>query len=135
LHDASRKPQSFSAGACAFGYEIGSGLAVPDHSLFWKQGDRPKPLQRFLDFSANYEPEDIMSEKDARTGSLNGLTQAEAKEFHNAFMGSTILYILVAIGAHILVWMWRPWFPAIGGYSELKDGIDLARQTASAIFG
>jgi light-harvesting complex 1 beta chain len=76
-----------------------------------------------------------MSERDARTGSLSGLTEAEAKEFHNVFMGSFILFTLIAIGAHILVWMWRPWLPGVNGYSELKDGIDLARQTATAFFG
>jgi light-harvesting complex 1 beta chain len=76
-----------------------------------------------------------MSERDARTGSLSGLTEAEAKEFHSVFMGSFILFTLVAVGAHILVWMWRPWFPGPAGYSELKDGIELARQTASAFFG
>mgnify|MGYP001810113266 FL=1 len=57
-----------------------------------------------------------MSERDARTGSLSGLTAAEAKEFHGAFMGSFILFTLVAIGAHVLVWLWRPWFPGVGGY-------------------
>jgi light-harvesting complex 1 beta chain len=72
---------------------------------------------------------------DTRTGSLSGLTEAEAKEFHSVFMGSFILFTLVAVGAHILVWMWRPWFPAVSGYSELKDGIELARQAASAFFG
>ncbi|MDP3493028.1 MAG: light-harvesting antenna LH1, beta subunit [Hyphomonadaceae bacterium] len=76
-----------------------------------------------------------MSERDARTGSLSGLTEAEAKEFHNVFMGSFILFTLIAIGAHILVWMWRPWLPAASGYGELKDVIELARQTASAFFG
>jgi len=47
-------------------------------------------------------------------------------------VGSFILFLLVAVGAHILVWMWRPWFPAIGGYSEVSDGIEMARQMASA---
>ena len=76
-----------------------------------------------------------MSERDTRTGSLSGLTEAEAKEFHSVFMGSFILFTLVAVGAHILVWMWRPWLPAVSGYSEVKDGIELARQAASAFFG
>jgi light-harvesting complex 1 beta chain len=76
-----------------------------------------------------------MLERDARTGSLSGLTEAEAKEFHKVFMGSFILFTLVAVGAHILVWMWRPWLPGPGGYSELKDGIEMARHAASAFFG
>lgn len=76
-----------------------------------------------------------MLERDTRTGSLSGLTEAEAKEFHKVFMGSFILFTLVAVGAHILVYMWRPWLPAVGGYSEVKDGIEMARQMASAFFG
>ncbi|MBX9745313.1 light-harvesting antenna LH1, beta subunit [Terricaulis sp.] len=76
-----------------------------------------------------------MSERDARTGSLSGLTEAEAKEFHRVFMGSFILFTLIAIVAHILVWMWRPWLPGPGGYAELQDGIQMASLTASAFFG
>jgi light-harvesting complex 1 beta chain len=49
-------------------------------------------------------------------------------------MGSFILFTLIAVGAHTLVWMWRPWFPAVGGYSEVSDGIEMARQMASAYF-
>ena len=76
-----------------------------------------------------------MSERDARTGSMSGLTEAEAKEFHKLFMGSFILFTLIAIGAHILVYMWRPWLPAASGYSEVKDGIEMASQMVSAFFG
>ncbi len=76
-----------------------------------------------------------MPEIDARTGSLSGLTEAEAKEFHGVFMGSFILFTLIAIGAHILVWMWRPWLPAASGYGEVQDGIEMARLAASAFFG
>ena len=52
-------------------------------------------------------------ERDARTGSMSGLTEAEAKEFHRIFMGSFILFTLIAIAAHFLVWMWRPWLPGL----------------------
>jgi light-harvesting complex 1 beta chain len=76
-----------------------------------------------------------MSERDARTGSLSGLTEAEAKEFHRVFMGSFIFFILVAIAAHILVWMWRPWFPGPGGYAELQTNIQTVSHMASAFFG
>lgn len=75
-----------------------------------------------------------MSERDARTGSLSGLTESEAKEFHKVFMSSFILFTLIAVGAHILVYMWRPWLPPVGGYSELQDGIQMASQMASAFF-
>jgi light-harvesting complex 1 beta chain len=76
-------------------------------------------------------------ERDARTGSLSGLTEAEAKEFHSIFMGSFILFTLIAIVAHILVWMWRPWLPGPNGYgvAELQDSIQTASLMASAFFG
>ena len=42
-------------------------------------------------------------------GSLSGLTEQEAKEFHGIFMKSFVAFTVVAIIAHILVWQWRPW--------------------------
>ncbi|MFZ4069472.1 MAG: light-harvesting antenna LH1, beta subunit [Caulobacterales bacterium] len=45
-----------------------------------------------------------------RKGSLSGLTEAEAKEFHSVLMGSMTLFFLMNLVAHILVWIWRPWF-------------------------
>ena len=44
--------------------------------------------------------------------SLSGLTEAEAQEFHSLFVTSFIVFTVIAIIAHILVWMWRPWIPA-----------------------
>jgi light-harvesting complex 1 beta chain len=60
---------------------------------------------------------------DRRTG-LSGLTEQEAKEFHSIFMTSFILFTIIAIIAHVLVWMWRPWLPGPQGYSSLTDGIN-----------
>lgn len=40
---------------------------------------------------------------------LGNVSDAEAKEFHNAFMSGFYIWLLVAIVAHALVWMWRPW--------------------------
>ena len=74
-------------------------------------------------------------ERDARTGSLSGLTEAEAKEFHRIFMGSFILFTLIAIAAHFLVWSWRPWLPGPGGYAELQDAVTLANAFAATFFG
>jgi len=37
------------------------------------------------------------------------LTPEESKEFHKLFMSSFLLFTLVAVGAHIAVWLWRPW--------------------------
>ncbi len=52
--------------------------------------------------------------------SLTGLTENEAKEFHGIFVSSFILFTIIAIVAHILVWMWRPWIPGPEGYASLN---------------
>lgn len=44
-----------------------------------------------------------------RQGSLSGLTEQEAREFHGIFVSSFIGFTVVAIIAHVLVWNWRPW--------------------------
>ncbi len=60
-----------------------------------------------------------------RDASLSGLTEAEAREFHSIFMTSFVVFLVVAIVAHILVWAWRPWLPGVHGYStsSLIDGV------------
>jgi light-harvesting complex 1 beta chain len=40
----------------------------------------------------------------------SGLTSNEAKEFHSAYMQGTLGFGAVVVVAHILVWMWQPWF-------------------------
>lgn len=57
-----------------------------------------------------------------------GLSEEVAQEFHALFVKSTMMYVIVAVVAHILVWIWRPWFPGVGGYetSLLETGSDLA---------
>ena len=76
-----------------------------------------------------------MAERDADTGSLSGLTEAEAKEFHRIFMGSFIGFTVVAIIAHVLVWNWRPWLPGEHGYAELIQSGKMAAQLALSHFG
>lgn len=44
------------------------------------------------------------------TGSLSGLTEAEAKEFHGVLMLSMGAFFLMTVVAHVLIWNWRPWF-------------------------
>lgn len=46
---------------------------------------------------------------DDKRGSLSGLTEHEAKEFHGLFVTSFIGFTVIAIIAHFLVWQWRPW--------------------------
>ena len=54
--------------------------------------------------------------------SLSGLTEQEAKEFHRIFMTSFIIFVVIAIVAHILAWQWRPWLPGAKGYTSMLDG-------------
>lgn len=51
----------------------------------------------------------MASDTPARSESLSGLTPAEAQEFHKIFMSSFIIFTLIAVVAHFLVWIWRPW--------------------------
>lgn len=41
--------------------------------------------------------------------SKSGLSEEEARSFHAVFMRSFMGFTAVAVVAHILVWMWRPW--------------------------
>lgn len=53
--------------------------------------------------------------------SSSGLSEAEAKEFHKVFMTSFLVFVGVAVFAHILAWIWRPWLPGPGGYASLES--------------
>ncbi len=52
---------------------------------------------------------EVIKMADQRSGSLSGLTESEAKEFHGIFVTSFIIFTVIAIIAHFLVWQWRPW--------------------------
>ena len=67
-----------------------------------------------------------MPDIDRRSGSLTGLTEQEAREFHRIFMTSFAIFVAIAIVAHILAWMWRPWLPGPNGYSSMLEGVQLA---------
>ena len=41
-------------------------------------------------------------------GSLSGLTEGEAREFHSIFVTSFIVFTLIAVVAHFLVWQCAP---------------------------
>jgi light-harvesting complex 1 beta chain len=62
-------------------------------------------------------------EVEARRSTLSGLTEQEAKEFNRIFILSFLLFVVIAIVAHILVWLWRPWLPSVTGYhTSFLDG-------------
>lgn len=67
-------------------------------------------------------------------GSLTGLTPQEAREYHGAFMSSTLIYLAVAVIAHFLVWQWRPWFPGPNGYGMTGE-VPTIQQTVSQQIG
>jgi light-harvesting complex 1 beta chain len=52
--------------------------------------------------------------------SPSGLSEAEAKEFHKIFVTSFVIFTAVAVVAHVLAWMWRPWLPGVNGYAMLE---------------
>jgi light-harvesting complex 1 beta chain len=70
-----------------------------------------------------------------RQGSLSGLTEGEAKEFHGVFMTSFIIFTVIAIVAHILAWQWRPWLPGAKGYSSLVDSVQVAASSILPFLG
>jgi len=70
---------------------------------------------------------------DRPVGSLTGLTPDAAKEFHGIFMLSFIIFTLIAIVAHVLVWFWRPWLAPAGGYSEIESATQLAALLTSTL--
>lgn len=62
--------------------------------------------------------------------SLSGLTDQEAREFHGIFVSSFIGFTVVAIIAHFLAWLWRPWLPGEGGYETMSSLMDTVTQIA-----
>jgi light-harvesting complex 1 beta chain len=70
-----------------------------------------------------------------RSGSLSGLTEAEAREFHGIFVTSFIIFTVIAIIAHFLVWQWRPWLPGVDGYktSQVENIMPAAIQPAAEL--
>jgi light-harvesting complex 1 beta chain len=69
-----------------------------------------------------------MSDANRPDGSLSGLTEGEAQEFHRIFITSFLIFTGIAIVAHFLVWSWRPWIPGPEGYSAM---IESAKTLAS----
>lgn len=53
--------------------------------------------------------------------SSSGMSSKAAQEFHSLFMMGFIGFTLIAIVAHFLVWMWRPWLPGPDGYGALES--------------
>jgi light-harvesting complex 1 beta chain len=76
-----------------------------------------------------------MSDNSDRLGPGAYLTPEEAKEFHKMFVSSFIIFTIIAIVAHVLVYNWRPWFPGVNGYTMLNDTVELASATITTFLG
>jgi light-harvesting complex 1 beta chain len=63
-----------------------------------------------------------MAEIQGRDVSISGMTEPEAREFHSIFVTSFIIFTVIAIVAHFLVWAWRPWLPGPNGYKTALEG-------------
>ena len=52
---------------------------------------------------------------------MSGLTDSEAKELHEIYMKGFTLFTGVAVVAHFLVWLWRPWIPGDEGCAAIAN--------------
>jgi light-harvesting complex 1 beta chain len=66
--------------------------------------------------------------------SMSGLSEQEAQEFHKYYMQGLMLFVAVAVVAHILVWAWRPWF-AGDGMASVTEGLQTAATTLTTLIG
>ncbi|MEL6111991.1 MAG: light-harvesting protein [Pseudomonadota bacterium] len=53
--------------------------------------------------------------------SMSGITPHEAQVFHKYFVLNFIALVGIALIAHLLVWVWRPWIPGENGYVSLQE--------------
>ncbi len=73
-------------------------------------------------------------DREKRDISMTGMTEGEAKEFHSIFVTSFIIFVAIAIVAHILVWLWRPWLPGPQGYqNSMLDDLNPVVQAVSSL--
>lgn len=61
--------------------------------------------------------------------SLSGMSEGEAQEFHKYYLQGMWIFVAIAVVAHFLVWLWRPWIPGPDGYASLEG----VQQTATAL--
>jgi light-harvesting complex 1 beta chain len=65
--------------------------------------------------------------------SVSGLSEKEAKEFHKIFVISFIVFVAIAVIAHILAWQWRPWLPGPEGYAVIDSASAAVSSFVSSI--
>ncbi len=67
--------------------------------------------------------------------SLSGLSEGEAQEFHKFYIQGMTLFVAIAVVAHFLVWMWRPWIPGPEGYASVMDGVNTVASGVLPLIG
>ena len=64
---------------------------------------------------------------DSGKSGWTGMSDGEAQEFHRFYIQGLIVFVAIAVVAHFLVWVWRPWFPGDDGYvSSLAEQVNVA---------
>jgi light-harvesting complex 1 beta chain len=52
----------------------------------------------------------------------SSLTDEEAKALHSNVISVAVVFTAIAVVAHILMWMWRPWIPGtVKGSAGVSD--------------
>ncbi len=51
-----------------------------------------------------------MSEVGGKPSPMSGLTPADAQAIHKLVVQYTGIYVAIALVAHLLMWIYRPWF-------------------------
>ncbi|MGF1543799.1 MAG: light-harvesting antenna LH1, beta subunit [Parvularculaceae bacterium] len=76
-----------------------------------------------------------MASDTPQADTMSGLTPQMAQEFHKAFVMNFIVFTGIAILAHLLVWIWRPWIPGEAGWeaSSLEGAIQLVGSFAQIL--
>ena len=65
--------------------------------------------------------------------SMSGLSEQEAEEFHKYYMQGLVLFVVVAVVAHFLTWIWRPWFH--DGQTAALEGLNTVASTLTTLIG
>jgi light-harvesting complex 1 beta chain len=51
----------------------------------------------------------LMATPPERPSNRSGISEQEAQEFHGYFISMMTVFVGIALVAHLLMWMWRPW--------------------------
>jgi light-harvesting complex 1 beta chain len=61
----------------------------------------------------------------------SGVSDDEAKEFHGIFTTSAVVFVGIAVVAHVLVWAWRPWL--LSTSSSTASALDSVQQLVNQL--